>query len=333
MTHKGTHLELGAQWIHGKHNPVYKLAKKHNLIAEETSREAKGIFVRDDGSIIDETLVDKVDFEVGRILYECEGFVDACDYPSSVREHLSSQFMKYLENSEENEEQKQLMSELCDWHVRFQVIDNSCVDLKKVSAREWGRYEICNGQEHINTKHGYKAIIDVLLEILPKYALKLNTEVVNIKCNDYITLECKNEKIIAKHVILTPSLGVLKSFLQNISPPLPKNMCRAIKNMGFHGIGKIYLIFDYKWWDCGGIQLVWRKDSFLDENEQWTQYITGFDEVWNIPNALLGWIGGAGVETMEQLSENEVGHCCTDLLRKFLAGRYRDIPAPKKVIR
>lgn len=335
ITDEGVDLELGAQWIHGKRNPVYELAKKYDLIAGERSNEAKGVYVRDDGVVIDKDLVEKVDFEIGKILYECEGFVNAVDHPNSVGEYLENCFLKYLQNSAESETIKQQMLELYNWHVRFEVIDNSCTDLKTVSAKEWGRYEIYNGQDHINLKNGYKAIIDVLTDILPKHCLRLKTTVYKIKCDNFVTLECGSETILAKHVILTPSLGVLRSLMFNIHPPLPIDMCQSLKHMGFHGVGKMYLIYDHRWWNCKGIQLVWRKDTVLSESEVWMRHITGFDEVWNHPTALLGWIGGAGVEKMESLSEEEIGIQCTNLLQKFLRNYYCDIkiPYPKKVIR
>lgn len=335
VTCDGIDLELGAQWIHGKLNPVYELARKHGLIAGEKSGEAKGLYIRDDGARIDDELVKKVDFEVGKILYDCEGFIDAVDHPKSVGEFLEKNFTTYVRSCRESETVKQMMLELYDWHVRFQVIDNSCTDLRSVSAKEWGRYEIYNGQDHINLKHGYKAIIDVLVNGLPKRCLKLRTEVRRIKCGDFVTLECGNEKILAEHVILTPSLGVLKSLMLNVHPPLPIDMCRSLKHMGFHGIGKVYLIYENKWWDCKGIQLVWRKTAALSAEEEWTRHITGFDEVWNHPTALLGWVGGSGVAAMEKLPEDEIAVHCTNLLRRFLINHYRDgdIPLPKKVIR
>lgn len=328
ITHNGIDLELGAQWIHGKQNPIYEIAKQHNLVAGEKSFEARGLYVRDDGLVINQQLVEKVDFEIGKILYDCEGFVDAVDYPNSVGEYLENQFNQ---NIHSDDALKQQMLELYDWHVRFQTIDNSCTNFKKVSAREWGRYEITNGQDHINLKHGYKEIIQILIENLPKHRLKLDTPVHQIKCDNYVTLQCEKETILAKHVILTPSLGVLRSLMFNIYPPLPVDMCKAITYMGFHGIGKIYLIYDHKWWNSKGIQLVWRRSTILSDEENWVKCITGFDEVWNHPTALLGWIGGAGVEIMECLCENEIAVQCTKLLQKFLCDI--KIPFPQKVIR
>ena len=35
--------ELGAQWIHGINNPLYKIAKQANMISEEISFEGEGI--------------------------------------------------------------------------------------------------------------------------------------------------------------------------------------------------------------------------------------------------------------------------------------------------
>ena len=70
-------IELGAQWLHGVDTELHDLALTHALILPETSNEGQGMYVRNDGFVFEHEFVDKIDFHVGRILTECERFVDA----------------------------------------------------------------------------------------------------------------------------------------------------------------------------------------------------------------------------------------------------------------
>lgn len=331
---EGGVLELGAQWIHGTLNPLYRLAEEHNLLSREMSREGLGLYVRDNGDIIDNDVVQRVDFEIGKILEECERFVDeSTQYPQSVGDFMADRFMEYLDKSDDSDDVKEIKRELLDWHVRFQVIDNSCLDLKELSAKEWGRYVCVDGQAHINLKHGYQSLIDVLVDGLPKDMLFLSSAVVQIKYdNGDINIECQNGlRVQCQHLIVTASLGVLKELSSTISPPLPAALTQSISDMGFHGIGKIYLIFDHKWWSFEGVQFVWRASTTLNTDESWVRDITGFDSVLNQSNVLLGWVGGKGVNVMESMSEEMVGVHCMRLMRRFISSR--EIPDPVKVIR
>lgn len=329
-------LEIGAQWIHGNQNPMYKFAEQNNLISEESIGEARGIFVRDDGIVFDELLVNTVDFEIGKILWDCEKYVDAIDYPTSVGHYLEDKFLKYLQNSNDTKDVLQKKSELYDWHVRFQMIDNSCTDIKNLSAKKWGKYDTCSdGQAHICFKRGYTSMIDTLASSLPENTILLESAVKNIQYDEkHIKLECNNKCVLAKHAIITVSLGVLKQLLYHIHPPLPQYIHDTIDSMGFSGIGKIFLMYNYNWWNqVKGFQLLWRKDTVLNEDEAWMRQITGFDVVTSYPNVLLGWVGGKSVELMEQLSEEQIAHQCTELFRRFLGSMFNNIPLPYKVIR
>lgn len=329
-------LDLGAQWIHGTDNPLYLLAKKHDLISPVTSEEGKGVYVHEDGTVIDQFLVRAVDFEVGRILEKCEDFVSAKQYPKSVGEFLKDQFEAYLDNCNDTDQIKEFKRDLFSWNVLFQVIDNSCTHLNRLSARLWGTY-FCTGgtgQAHINLKTGYRSILDVLEESIPSNTLKLNCPVTNVSWNHsdkIIRLTTKSGGIyLCDHLIVTTSVGALKNSVIKFDPKLPKSISTTISSMGFDGMGKIFLVFPYKWWDVEGIQLVWSRfeDGAVRE---WTRYITGFDAVLDQPRVLLGWIGSPGVTVMESLDTDTVGRLCVDVLRKFL--KRDDIPYPTRVIR
>lgn len=328
-------LELGAQWLHGSSNYLHKLAAENDLILDETSEEGKGLYVRNDGFTFDDFLVRKIDFIIGKILEDCEKFVNSREYPVSVEDFLREEFEKHLDTSKENGEFKEMARELYDWHYRFQVIDNSCSDLSRVSAKDWGKYSFIGSdrQKHMNLKNGYRSLIDILVKSIPKRSLILDTPVVEI---DYskakIRLSCRGKlDVFADHVIATPSIGVLKQNLIQFHPRLPSRILATIKNLGFYGMGKVYLIFDRKWWKVDGFQLIWKRNAVISEDRAWIRYLSGFEIVIDQPNTLIGWVGGKGIETMESLPEEVVGTHCVEVLRMFL--KDSDVPLPVKVIK
>ncbi|KRT82898.1 hypothetical protein AMK59_3209, partial [Oryctes borbonicus] len=332
----GNVLELGAQWLHGTSNYLHRLAEENNLIVDEASEEGVGIYVRNDGYIFEDFMVKKIDFIVGKILEECENFVDSEKYPFSVEEFLEEEFKKHLrDNPNEDKEFVEKALELYDWHYRFQVIDNSCHRLKEVSAKDWGKYSFIgtDRQKHMNLRNGYKSLVDILLKSIPEQSSLLETPVLKI---DYskakIRLDCRgNLTILADHVIATPSIGFLKQNLLQFQPPLPDITRKTIDSLGFYGIGKIYLVFEEKWWKVDGFQLVWKRNTILGDDRDWIRYVSGFDTVFNQTNILVGWIGGDGIEKMESLCEEIVGIHCVEVLRMFLQDP--SIPLPIKVIK
>lgn len=63
--------------------------------------------------------------------------------------------------------------------------------------------------------------------------------------------------------------------------------------------------------------------------QPWLRELTGFDVLKNMPNVLLGWVGGSQAEAVEQMSEREIGDQCTRLLRHFIGA---EVPLPDKVV-
>ncbi|KAJ8957288.1 hypothetical protein NQ318_007852 [Aromia moschata] len=274
ITVDGKPLDVGAQWLHGKDNALYEIAVKYNLLSDKTSEEGLGIFVRNDGEVLDEFLVKSIDFQIGKILEECQRFVNDIEFPTSVGDFMRDKYVEYLDSCEDDQETISKKLDLFDWHVRFQVIDNSCHNLGRLSAKYWGSYICLDDTAHYNLKDGYQSLIDVIIDELPKNSIRLNTEVNAI---DY-----SNER----------------------------------------------------WWgDLKGIQFVWKTDTVLEKDEEWMKHMTGFDDVFDHPNVLVGWVGSDGVKQIEDLSENIIGILCTKRLRIFLKNVCHNIPEPTKVLR
>jgi hypothetical protein len=67
------------------------------------------------------------------------------------------------------------------------------------------------------------------------------------------------------------------------------------------------------------------------QRSSWLRDLTGFDVVPGLEGVLVGWVGGRGAQLVEEITEEEIGQQCTELLRKFTQNR--DIPLPCHVIR
>lgn len=288
------------------------------------------------------------------MLNECENFArqatinlnesDSVHHPKSVGHFLRERFQKYIETIDSKCDQK-IARDLFDWHLRFQIIDNSCLSLDQLSAKYWGKYSF-NGescQAHYNFKNGFGSLVNCLINDLNDKSILYNKEVIEIQIHDNriepnnndveyqhnrneanISVKCADGSIYtADHVLVTFSLGVLKANKDLFQPHLPLQIRLAIESIGFETINKIFLEFESAWWnDSDGIQFIYRQNDDIDKNQKnnfsWTRYITGFDVMKpNYPNVLLGWVGGNGAIEMEKLSDAEIINDCVELLTKF----------------
>lgn len=266
-----TIIDCGAQWLHGKYNYLHVLAERHNLLISEQSEEGLGTYLRDDGFRFDNFFVKKIDFAIGQILEECEKYAqnNIEHYPKSVNSFLMENFVHVL-NTIESDEQRELAKQLLDWHIRFQIIDNSCLTLDHVSARSWGKYSY-NGescQAHYNFRNGFSSAANALANELGDDAFQFKKEIIEIVANPNeprISVKCSDNSIYeANHVIVTFSLGILKENLDRMfRPTLPKHIRQTINDIGFETINKLFLQFNEPWWgDMDGIQLVFKNSNY-----------------------------------------------------------------------
>lgn len=318
-------VEAGAQWIHGKENDLYRIAAAKDLIALELGEEACGDFIRSDGTIFGSDLVKKIDFKIGEILQDCEQFVkNSLKKDISIRAYLEEKFEDYLQSNPDID--PVAGRQLLDWHIRFQIIDNSCWDLRDVGVNDWGKYSF-NGescQAHINVKNGFEKVLDVIIQEIGKGTMNCNQEVVKINWGKEISkVECSNGKeFFGKFLIVTFPIGILKQD-KLFNPELPVAFREAIESMGYGTINKICLKYKEPFWDTGfrGIQFLWADKEQSIPN--WIKSMTGFDVMEQ--NTLVGWVGGSGAIDMEKMDSKQVVQDCVDVLRKLLK---RTVPLP-----
>jgi len=208
-------LELGAQWIHGEGSELFKFAHSHHLLSEKCSDEGPGRYLRSNGTEVHHDLVREVHEAITEILENCGSCL-------SIEDELQQQFEKRFGKNKAR-------LELLAWHKRFQLIDNSCDNLKALSSRSWGLYEDCGTKHCINFKRGFSSIVDVLVKELPEGCLRLETPVRKIEWLPNVdasgetrcaTVICDHMKVKTNHVIVTCSLGYLKEHKHDMFNPL-----------------------------------------------------------------------------------------------------------------
>ncbi|XP_054259347.1 spermine oxidase-like isoform X2 [Macrosteles quadrilineatus] len=333
------YIELGAQWIHGENNPVFQLAKQADLLSSVTSDEGQGMYLKPTGEQVPLSVVQEVAGVVGNILEDCCQFVDEPDVPESLGHFLTTKFNEHLESCNDPPEIRKDKLDIFDWHIRFQVIDNSCNHLNTLSAKAWGLYEFCGGADYNNLKQGYSSVVQHLVDNLPSHSIKTNCVVKLVKYSSdvpYATVFCENgEEYVADHVIVTSSLGFLKENVHSLfCPPLSPEKIQVIQDMGYDTINKIFLVYDTQWWPSHfkGIQLIWDSEEKEDQGYQsWLRHVSGFDVVTTLQGVLLGWVGGEAAMQMETQSDQDIAQLCTSVIRKFM--NQQDIPAPAHIFR
>ncbi|KAK2849854.1 hypothetical protein Q7C36_008637 [Tachysurus vachellii] len=350
-------IELGANWIHGqKGNDLYKLAKKHNLLAEkalrDSSESSQDYFFKEDGKHLPDKLADGVTSLFEKLTSKA---FDS-ELPKKYRDLTLGDYLdvSFAESPLANKEDG---SRIFEWCKRNECTDEAVSSLFEVSASQASEYITLDG-EFLNSlgPRGYQAILDLLLNGLPTGTILNNTAVKSIQWDlnassesdededeeqDYdVKVICENNKIFdADHVIVTVSLGVLKQKARTMfEPALPKSKLDAIERLGFGTVDKIFLCFSERFWpeDCAGIQLVWDegpedKTVYSSQHEEdtwkktWFKKISGFDAVARHPTVLCGWITGKEALHMETLPDSEVRDTCVRLLRSFTSWPVPDV--------
>ncbi|XP_043269279.1 spermine oxidase isoform X2 [Venturia canescens] len=347
-------VEAGAQFLHGDQSALGTLAKEHKLLSETESTEGQGIFVCDDGTSIDQRLVDEIDDLVCDTLENCEKYAyrdTELESLDNIGKVLRKNMLTYLRSKNETPIIRRIQEEIFDWMVKFLMIDNSCSTLDDLSTKYWGKFRFVGGPEHLVFEKGYCSLTNLLAERLDRRNLRLNSAVENIEWQrdlkdenlSPVVLSLNNKKrIIADCVIVTSSLGYLKeNHRKMFLPVLPFEHFQAIESLGFGLINKIFLDFGKPWWetDTKGIQMLRSRNNDHEINyktedrlsSSWIWDLTGFDVLPNHDAVLLGWVGGQGASIVEKLTENEVANDCLYALKTFL--KRDNIPHPKRCIR
>jgi monoamine oxidase len=165
-----------------------------------------------------------------------------------------------------------------------------------------------------------------------KYSTSSTTDKVTVTCSDGTTYT-------ADHVIFTASLGVLKARHATLfTPRLPAVKVKAIENIGFGTLGKIFLEFDAPFWSLDAEKFVAYSFLWTDEHlknvkstdRAWLTDINNFIRVDGFPNLLETLVAGRRIGEFEAFNDTKVTDDVMWLLETFLG---KKLPKPKSMRR
>ncbi|XP_074532681.1 peroxisomal N(1)-acetyl-spermine/spermidine oxidase-like isoform X1 [Halichoeres trimaculatus] len=344
-------VEIGANWIHGpcEENPVFRLARQYGLldpealIPENQEIEIGGIppwvpnIFLSSGQRLTLEELDPAREMFDKLLTESSEFATKGGEPTaSVGDFIRSGVQKQAVEEWKDVDAKTRSLRLCaiSHLLKQQCCVNGTHSMDEVGLGAFGLYKCLPGLD-CTFPRGYEGLITNLLAELPPDLVTYNRPVSCVHWNDAertekpVMVECDDgEKIAADHVIVTVPLGYLKKHHSALfCPPLPLHKLHSVQRLGFGTNNKIFVEFDSPWWDedCGAIFLVWDDedevvDQVSDIERSWVKKLFGFTVLKpteRYGHALCGWIAGHESEYMETLSEQEVTHCITQVVRRF----------------
>ena len=168
--------------------------------------------------------------------------------------------------------------------------ENSCDDLHRLSAIGWNEYEDFKGDEFCRLKHGFWHLLHHLATQVPAERLRLGEPVEKIdwtaargeqhdseeQDSEFYSKRpiqvhtCERASTVrhvysASFVVSTCSVGFLKEHHHSLFvPKLPLVKIKAIENLGFGVVNKLFVVFDEDVFVFPGaleaLRILWRED-------------------------------------------------------------------------
>lgn len=242
----GGHLmDMGPNWIHGsKGNPIIKLAEKTGTAV--------------------------LDPEEDSVVFDSKGN----RLPSSVAHDLSqsmwSTIVSAFEHSDENSSTIDPQLSLYDYFKQVlsrKIHDPDRLQLALDEARMWGPVigdpiekqslkffflEECIDGGNVFVAGTYKDIIkEIARTAVGRNSIKFRSEITHFTSHgDSVQLTtAKEEQYEHDEVVITSPLGWLKRHQSKcFTPPLPERLGRAINNINYGRLEKLYVTFPRAWW-------------------------------------------------------------------------------------
>ncbi|XP_074501428.1 peroxisomal N(1)-acetyl-spermine/spermidine oxidase-like isoform X1 [Sebastes fasciatus] len=344
-------VEIGANWIHGpsEENPVFRLAREYGLLDPEALTPENqamdtgehppwvpNIFSSSGRKLNPEDFSPVKEMFV-ELLEESSEFASGGGAPfASLGDFIRSEVQQRAAEKWKDIDATTRSLRLCliSNMLKGQCSSNGAHSLDEVGLGASGLYKTLPGVD-CTFPGGYEGLIKHLMSELPSGLVSYNQPVRCVHWNNTeerenpVMIECDDEeRIAADHVIVTVPLGYLKKHHSALfRPPLPLHKLHSVQRLGFGTNNKIQVEFDSPWWDadCEAIYLVWEdEDAMVDQvpdvQRSWIKKLFGFTVLKpteRYGHVLCGWIAGHESEFMETLSEQEVTHAVTQLIRRF----------------
>ncbi|PIO75677.1 amine oxidase [Teladorsagia circumcincta] len=301
---------MGAEYINGADNPIYKIADKLGVIADIISDTAQ---LQNAEYLIGNQPISRQDIDL------FTKFVEPLD-------------PKYRQLAKQHD----LLSRVYTIKSIFMEDYTLFLKLSPRVLTEWND-KGTEGESFHTNKIGYKAILEHLRTAIPEHMFYFNTTILNINHSAAGVTLTTSKGIVSKmydYVIVTSSLGHLKKYHHNLfTPPLPRQKIEAIEKIGFGGSCKMFFRWEKPWWSnetCPMIPLP-VEGMARDVIDPFERELTTLQVLDWEPNTLTTWIAGAGQRVMDDMSDEEIIARTTKLIRDLKNDP--SIEPPSEIIR
>lgn len=278
-------IDFGAQWCSGqKGNSVYELCHKDFEFGSTGFYDTDGfVGLISSGARVKKELFQKL----SELRSKIEDMIDEMRESSgSIGEFFEQKYNKELESSEYDDvddEMREMVKKLWETEVNSNYASTSWYD---ISANRYSQVVVCEGSQDLTWKtSGYKTLFEIIqkkfnVEEVLKDKILLNKKVdhVNWETDKIIIRTLDRTVYQADHLIITIPLGVLQAHHKLLfTPMLPEKKVKAIENIQFGTLGKVFLEFEEPFWrklnnNFKVCAFLWTKED-LDE-------IVGTDKEW-----------------------------------------------------
>uniref|UniRef100_A0A2N9EC80 Amine oxidase domain-containing protein n=1 Tax=Fagus sylvatica TaxID=28930 RepID=A0A2N9EC80_FAGSY len=233
-------------------------------------------------------------------------------------------------------------------HENTQRTYTSAGDLLTLDFSAESEYVMFPGEE-ITIAKGYLSIIESLASVLPPGLVQLGRKVTRIEWqpegvsgmeNGVATATrpvklhfCDGSNMLADHVIVTVSLGVLKAGIHEDSgmfnPPLPSFKSEAISRLGYGLVNKLFLQVEGK--DFNNfpyLQMVFhRPDSEFRHKKipWWMRRTASMCPIYSNSSVLLCWFAGKEALELESLQEEDIINGVSTTISSFLSKPHKKV--------
>ncbi|EDP46907.1 FAD-dependent oxidoreductase [Rickettsiella grylli] len=306
-------LDLGASWIHGiQNNPIAKIANDFNIKTSPTVYSSQ-------------CLTNKFNSQT---LFNSQGkIINASQIAELLR--LNKRFENFLDKMtiihDKNKSLEDALNFFCNHHS---LSKKEYVDLK-FTLRSLYAYEFGDELNRIsvNVEQPYNHSViagenvlfpfgyaQVLTPFLKKQKILLSRKVKKIVYSKKeISIVTNHGEFLSKQVIISVSLGVLKSNQIEFIPQLPDWKKYSIFKLGFNAFNKIYLIFNHVFWDKDKEWIAYMPD---DENINKSFEIMNYYKFTGLP-ILCAFGAGDLARTVETWPNEEIISHLIMLLNKL----------------
>ena len=210
-----------------------------------------------------EAIFDQIENIFEKIEDEVEEMEDTEDRSVSemVYLHFNTLLNKLSTEKKLKDEKVEIIRAILNERLKEESIETACEDLNTLSAIGWNEYVDCDGDDMTNLKFGYGQLIQHLSSNIPPDRILSNEIVTKIEWPNEINHEAFDDHVVRVttfnskdnsesvyygfQCICTMSLGFLKEKHNKIFDPiLPPPKIRAIENLGFGVVNKLFLDFD-----------------------------------------------------------------------------------------